>query len=86
MRFFERPWFLRASLCAIALLAYANSFDTGPVLDMRAVLEQDTRIRQVSADNLRLILTRDYWWPASRGGAYRPVTTASFLFNYAILG
>jgi tetratricopeptide (TPR) repeat protein len=73
-------------LCAIALLAYANSFDTRPALDVRAVLEQDMRIRQVSAENLGLILTKDYWWPVSRGGAYRPITTASFLFNYAILG
>ena len=85
-RFFQRSWCLRAGLCAIALLAYANSFDTGPALDVRAVLEQDTRIRQASAENLGLILAKDYWWPASRDRLYRPVTTASFLFNYAILG
>jgi tetratricopeptide (TPR) repeat protein len=85
-RFFERPWCLRAGLCAIALLAYANSFDTAPALDVRAVLEQDTRIRQASTENLGLILTKDYWWPASRDRLYRPVTTATFLFNYAILG
>ena len=85
-RFCERPWCLRAGLCAIALLAYANSFDTGPALDVRAVLEQDTRIRHASAENLSLILHKDYWWPASRDRLYRPVTTASFLFNYAILG
>jgi tetratricopeptide (TPR) repeat protein len=77
---------LRACLCAIALLAYANSFDTGPALDVRAILEHDTRIRQASAENLELILTKDYWWPASRDRLYRPVTTASLLFNYAVLG
>lgn len=83
---FERPWCLRVGLCAIALLAYANSFSTGLALDARAILEQDSRIRQASAANLNLILTTDYWWPASRDRLYRPVTTASFLFNYAILG
>jgi tetratricopeptide (TPR) repeat protein len=83
---FERPWFLRVSLCAIALLAYANSFDTGPTFDGRVLLEQDTRIRQANSENLRLIVTKDYWWPASRDRLYRPITTASFLFNYAVLG
>ena len=39
-----------------------------------------------SAQNLNLILHREYWWPTSWGELYRPVTTASFLLNYAILG
>jgi len=67
-------------------MAYSNSFGNGFALDSRAILENDARIREASAANLALIATKDYWWPSSGDLLYRPVTTASYLFNYAILG
>jgi tetratricopeptide (TPR) repeat protein len=70
---------------AIALTAYINCLQLGVALDGHSNLG-DQRIRAVSVDNLRLILTKDYWWPDAQDRLYRPITKLSFLFNYAILG
>ena len=72
-------------LCAAALVAYANSFQAGFSLDSRGILLED-RIRAATAENLRLILDHTYWWPYGESGLYRPLTTLTYLFNYAILG
>jgi hypothetical protein len=72
-------------LCAAALLAYSNSFQAGFSLDSRGILLQD-RIRAATGQNLRLILEHTYWWPYGESGLYRPVTTLTYLFNYAVLG
>jgi tetratricopeptide (TPR) repeat protein len=50
------------------------------------MVRDDTRIRAASAENLARIATTDYWWPQQADRLYRPLTTASYLFNYAILG
>ena len=54
--------------------------------DAFAIVHSESRIRQVTAENLNLIFTHDYWWPAPADNLYRPVTLLSYLFNYAILG
>jgi protein O-mannosyl-transferase len=79
-------WRWRAALIAIALAAYANSFGLGLAQDSKVIVGQDARIRELTAENVKLILTKNYWWPKSGDGLYRPVTTLSFLFNYAVLG
>jgi len=79
-------WRIRAALLAIALAAYADSFGLGLAQDSKAIVRQDSRIRELTPANLNLILTRNYWWPKSGDGLYRPVTTLSLLFNYAALG
>ena len=71
---------------ALSLLAYSGSFGLGLVQDSRPIVTQDPRIRELTAGNLQLILQKNYWWPKTGDGLYRPVTTASFLFNYAVLG
>jgi hypothetical protein len=68
------------------LFAYADSLGLGLALDSRVIVLGDSRIHSASAENLGLILTKDYWWPRAVDRLYRPVTTFSFLFNYAILG
>ena len=73
-------------LWALALLAYSNSFRSGLVFDNYYVIGRDARIRQVTAENLHLIFTQDYWYKTSTTALYRPLTTLSYLFNYAILG
>jgi tetratricopeptide (TPR) repeat protein len=75
-----------AALAALTLLAFWNSFDGGFVLDNRALLLNDPRLRDATAANLKLILQHTYWWPTGEGGVYRPFATLSYLFNYAILG
>ena len=78
-----KPW---AILFAIALVAYADSFGLGLAQDSKVIVTQDPRLRAATAENFGLILTRNYWWPKAGDGLYRPVTTATFLLNYAVLG
>lgn len=73
------------ALCAIALLAYSNSFQAGFTLD-NGVLLQERQIYEATRRNIELILQHTYWWPAGETGLYRPLTILSFLFNYAVLG
>ena len=73
-------------LWGLALLAYANSFRSGLVFDNYYVIGQDSRIQQATARNSQLILQQDYWYKNSASSLYRPLTTFSYLFNYAVLG
>lgn len=50
------------------------------------MVRDDPRIRTASTANIRLILNTDYWYPDRSDRLYRPVATASYLLNYAILG
>jgi tetratricopeptide (TPR) repeat protein len=79
-------WRACAALLLIALAAYANSFGLGLAQDSKAIVTGDARLQTVSAGNVKLILGKNYWWPKSGDGLYRPVTTLSLLFNYAVLG
>src|SRR5208282_4707302 len=79
------------SLAAVALglltlLAFSNSFSTGFALDNQMLILGDTRIQSASASNIALIFRHTYWWPNGESGLYRPLTTLSYLLNYAILG
>jgi tetratricopeptide (TPR) repeat protein len=78
--------FAAAGLCVFTLAAYSNSFSAGSVFDNKGLLLQDARIRDASADNLRLIFQHTYWWPYGESGLYRPFGTLSYLFNYSVLG
>ena len=82
----DRPAMLALLLCGIALVAYANSFGLGLATDARVIVQTDTRIRELSVDNLGRIFNSDYWWPQPIDVLYRPVTILSYLFNYAVLG
>ncbi|HTP35567.1 MAG TPA: DUF1736 domain-containing protein [Candidatus Acidoferrales bacterium] len=70
----------------LVLLVYSNSFSAGLALDNKGLILEDTRIRAVTTDNIDRILQHTYWWPVGESGLYRPVTTLSYLFNYAVLG
>jgi protein O-mannosyl-transferase len=74
------------SLAVLALLAYANSFHAGFVFDNRAVILEDARLRSFDWSHLNLILNRPYWWPIAQTPLYRPLTTLSYLLNYAVIG
>jgi hypothetical protein len=79
------PWLFFTLLAAVTLAAYCNSFGLGLAFDAHPLLA-DERIHAATGENLRLILTKNYWWPAPVEQLYRPLTTLSFLFNYAIFG
>jgi len=74
------------ALGLVTLLTYSNSFEAGLTLDNTVVLTQDPRIREWNGQNLRLIFQENYWWPYTASDLYRPLTTLSYLFNYAVLG
>jgi len=69
-----------------ALAVYSNSFRTGMPFDNSLSILANPRVQAVTSQNLRLIFDEDYWYPATTVGLYRPLTTLSFLFNYAVLG
>lgn len=77
---------LIGALWLLILAAYSNSFQTGLVYDNTPIVLKDTRVHAVTAENLWLILTREYWYPPTGNGLYRPLTTLSYLFNYSVLG
>src|SRR5580704_17942235 len=74
-----------AALGLLTLLAFSNSFSAGFTLDNQVLLLEDTRIQTASSANLAEIIRHTYWWPNGESGLYRPLTTFSYLLNYAIL-
>lgn len=74
-----------AALCVVTLVAYSNSFHAGFVIDNRYLILEDPRIRAATPENIDSIFQHSYWWPTSEVDLYRPVTTLSYLFNYAAL-
>lgn len=81
-----RLWIAASVLVIAALLVWRNSIQSGFVFDNKTLLLEDTRIQKATRENVRLILHHTYWWPNEESGLYRPITTLSYLFNYAILG
>jgi tetratricopeptide (TPR) repeat protein len=81
----RHAWRLLA-LWALVLAAYSNSFQAGLVFDSALVISEDARIQAVTPQNLRLILTEEYGRGSSAYGLYRPLTTFSYLLNYAVFG
>jgi hypothetical protein len=73
-------------LAALVAAAYANSLSAEFLLDNRPLVLEDPRLRAATGSNLALIFTRDYWWPHYMSEVYRPLTTLSYLLNYAVLG
>src|ERR1700722_16498677 len=75
-----------ALLWALVLAAYSNSFDAGFVYDNESAILEDARVHQANLQNVQRILTEGYWVSQPPTGLYRPVTSLSFLLNYAVLG
>jgi hypothetical protein len=70
----------------VVLIAYSNSFSAGLIFDNNPIILQDPRIRTVNSENLHQIWRGEYWYTLLGNGLYRPITTLSYLFNYAVLG
>src|SRR5215471_8435479 len=84
------PWASHLIRCAILMLivyfVYSNSFQSGFVLDNQFIIKLDPRIKAATLENLKLIWGKDYWWPKTETGAYRPLVTTSYLLNWSVLG
>src|SRR5215831_3044471 len=72
----SRAWIWHTARCAALVFAvyivYSNSFESGFVLDNQVVLKLDPRMQDASLNNLKLIWSKDYWWPRQNTTAYRP--------------
>jgi len=79
-------WIRGALLCALVLGSYSNAFTTGFAYDSRQLVLQDPRVQAATLDNVGQIARHTYWWPYGESGLYRPATTLTYLFNYAIVG
>ena len=75
-----------AGLALLCLAVYANGFGTGFALDNRQLILRDPRVHALTRENLSLILNHTYWWPYGESGLYRPLTTLTYLLNFAVLG
>jgi tetratricopeptide (TPR) repeat protein len=73
------------ALWAFALLPYSNSFQAGFVFDNDRAILKDPRVHEATSGNLHLILNQEYWYKTTATSLYRPLTTFSYLLNYAIL-
>jgi protein O-mannosyl-transferase len=73
-------------LWVLVLAAYSNSFDAGFVYDNESLILEDARVHEATLHNAHRILTEGYWVNQPTTDLYRPVTTFSYLLNYAILG
>jgi tetratricopeptide (TPR) repeat protein len=84
------PWMKRlcvaAALFIVTLCAYSNSFRSGFPLDNDPLILQDPRVHAVTPENISLIFSHSAWWNPPEKGLYRPLTTLTYLFNYAALG
>jgi len=73
-------------LSALVLIAYANCFSSGFVVDGRPLILESERVHSITFSNLKEILQHSYTWPAFDSGLYRPLTTLSYVVNYVVLG
>lgn len=74
-------------LGAIVLFTFANTLhNTQFALDNKFIILEDPRLREAKWENIQQIFEQDYWYPKAVSGLYRPLTTTSYLFNYAVLG
>jgi tetratricopeptide (TPR) repeat protein len=85
-RIWHRHGWRLLALWVLVFAAYSNSFTAGLLFDSAPVIEQDPRIREATPQNMDSILTGQYWYVNKTAGLYRPVTTFSYLLNYAVLG
>jgi protein O-mannosyl-transferase len=72
-------------LWGLLWIAYSNSFQAGLVFDNSTIIGQDPRIRQATPQSIASILSGGYRDADVAAGLYRPLTTLSFLLNYAVL-
>jgi hypothetical protein len=84
------PWrkhaFFIAALWIAALVAYSNSFHAGLAFDSQRVILADSRIQADTPENVHQIWTGDYYNGTGSSALYRPLTTLTYLWNYAVLG
>jgi protein O-mannosyl-transferase len=75
-----------ALLWSLIFAAYSSCFDAGFVYDNESAILEDARVHEATLANVHRILTESYWVNQPSTDLYRPLTTLSYLLNYAMLG
>jgi tetratricopeptide (TPR) repeat protein len=74
-----------AAIIVLCFIAYSNSFQAPFLYDNNEIILKDTRVHGWTADHLQRIFAGPYW-EIKLINLYRPLTTFSYLLNYAVLG
>ncbi|HZT31481.1 MAG TPA: hypothetical protein VFA33_16450 [Bryobacteraceae bacterium] len=82
---FVKHVLLVAALAGFTFCAYSNSLHAPFLMDSEGIILKDARVHSLSAVQFHRIWIRQYW-ETIPNGLFRPLTTMSYLFNYAILG
>jgi tetratricopeptide (TPR) repeat protein len=88
---------IAVGLLLLCLLAYANSFKSGWVLDNLYIIKYDPRTKATSWEDqvtaagtnqagVKQIFLQDYWWPKGISGLYRPITSFTYWLNWTVIG
>lgn len=81
---FDRRHALLGVVILIALFTYANSFRAPFLMDNAEILN-DTRLHAATSENVDRILKGPYYQSVI-SGLYRPFTSLTYLYNYAVRG
>ncbi len=71
-----------ALIMIVACTVFVSSAMNGFVLDDQSIIVDNPMLRSLS--DIPALFRSDYWEPTSRQGLYRPVTTTSYVIDYAI--
>jgi tetratricopeptide (TPR) repeat protein len=77
---------------ALALVAgaivftYANARHAGFVFDGRVLVLENPIVHRATWENVRFLLTHDYWQPMGADALYRPLTVLTYLVDWTVLG
>jgi len=84
---YRRPLLNPALLFSLLLvLVYFGMPSDELTFDNAFIVGDDTRLRSFSLGSLKLIFSRDYWWPSFSSSLFRPLSTLTFWFEYSVLG
>ncbi len=88
--FYQSPLAIHALailfLLVLTFAAYSNSFSGVIEGDAGMLVSADSRVHDVTAENLKLIATKPYWSAITASNVYRPLVTLSWMLNYAVFG
>lgn len=73
-------------LFVVVFTVHHNGLENSFSIDSHALVPGSPRVHAATAETVLSILTTDYWWPYWVSGAYRPLTTLSFLVEFSLLG
>ena len=85
-REWRRHFWRLLAIWSVVLIAYCNAPQSGLVFDNSSIIGRDPRIREATAQNIGAILAGGYRYTNPTDGLYRPLTTFTYLFNYAVSG